>query len=329
LTHSTATSTEVSDSLPQLSQQSPSVETLPHTSHQIHPEPADLHRHVAQPPGTPISEQRAASLLAQEHRAAYLMVQSLAQAEETEGLYSSDILMDDDWEQWENVDDEQPAGDFDNTYSLPAPKLGATTDFDMCRQDPNFQNLDASGFVPPQPPSALEVPQSKVNENAPDPFYKSHSDAAPPLPSEVHPQDGVYMLYLLITWLHLQFHLPFRACTAAMNVFLLVLWAFGVVMQAPPVTSLPRIMCKLHIEPTFNVLPCCPKCLEVYPATAHTPSICDQCNTFIFQATLPNTTKRPLTPILRFPYKSIESQLESLLAVPGVEAAMGCVVQNS
>jgi hypothetical protein len=172
----------------------------------------------------------------------------------------------------------------------------------------------------PTPPVAIGVPEHKHAENTPDPFWKPDMfDPAPPHSFEdVHPNPGVYLLYMLVTWLHLQFHLPFRACTAAMNVFMVILQVFGTTLNPTPITSLPRIMSKLDVEPTFDILPVCSSCLEVYPSGDSTPSICTRCNAFMFKPSLNGKN----VPLLQFPSKSIKSQLVSLLAVPGVEEAL-------
>jgi hypothetical protein len=210
-------------------------------------------------------------------------------------------LMDDNWEEFEVNHDDEP-----RPPSPPPPAPAAASN-----------HLDPSHGIPPV---AVGIPAHKYAENTPDPFRTEDSGQAqaPCSRTDVHPHDGVYLLYMLVAWLHLQFHLPFRACTAVMQVFGLILKAFGMAISPTPISSLPRIMTKLEIEPTFDILPVCSSCLEVYPGGDSTPSICIQCNSFIFKPTA-NGKK---TPLLQFPSKSIESQLVSLLAVPGVEEAL-------
>ncbi|KIM79981.1 hypothetical protein PILCRDRAFT_89847 [Piloderma croceum F 1598] len=85
------------------------------------------------------------------------------------------------------------------------------------------------------------------------------------------------------------------------------------------------VLSTMQLEPEFQVLPVCPNCLEVYPLQADGPTICSRCNSFIYKATPANTLRNannPPTPLLRFPYKTIESQLINILAVPGVEAEL-------
>jgi hypothetical protein len=88
-------------------------------------------------------------------------------------------------------------------------------------------------------PASLDIPQHKWDENNPDRFHEALVDAEslPPRPS-VHTDNGVYMLYVLVTWLHSQFHLPFRARNTILMVFALILHAFGVVVSGPIVAEI-------------------------------------------------------------------------------------------
>jgi len=58
-----------------------------------------------------------------------------------------------------------------------------------------------------------------TDENSPDPFqYHPGPMHAPPTAADIHPQWAVYVLYLLVVWLHSQFHVPFCACSAFLAV---------------------------------------------------------------------------------------------------------------
>lgn len=182
----------------------------------------------------------------------------------------------------------------------------------------------APGWVAPLmhqlPPTARGVPPHKWAENTPDPFldHDPPTMAAPVTGEEVHPVPAVFMVYLLVSWLHLQFHLPFRACNAILLVFAQVVRSVGVALGGPaPLSTLTSAMSKLELEPSFTVLPVCPNCFEVYPVGS--PGICTLCNTFIYKPQAANATRATKVPLLRFPFKSLESQLRGVLAVPGVE----------
>jgi hypothetical protein len=226
-----------------------------------------------------------------------------------------DFFIDDNWEegviQYRAEDELAPP-------PPPVPPLPLST-----LASPNAENLPPPPSALPIPPTAIGVPAHKHAENTPDPFwnpYESSACLAPNSIEDVHPYPGIYLLYMLVTWLHLQFHLPFRACTAVMHVFVMILHAFGTTVNPAPIASLPRIMKKLDVEPIFDILPVCASCLEVYPSGNATPTICIRCNSYIFKPSTPTTTKP--SPLLQFPSKSLESQLVSLLAVPGIEDAL-------
>ncbi len=75
----------------------------------------------------------------------------------------------------------------------------------------------------------------------------------------------------------------------------------------------------LGLEPEFRILPICPRCLEVYPDSL-LASICTRCSTFIFKGIPPNRSEAsPRSPLLRFPYKDLTSQLTEMLAISGIE----------
>ena len=163
----------------------------------------------------------------------------------------------------------------------------------------------------------------------PDPFLTPAATtppSPPPTPDEVHPQPGIYLLYMLAFWLHLQYHLPFQACNVLVTVSLLIIKSFGVVVSEPtPLVTLPCIMARLDVEPAFNILSLCPKCLEVYPCSPETPSICRKCASPMFKPTKSRcvpSPNQPRTPLLQAPYMSIQVQLASILAIPGVEEEM-------
>ncbi|KAJ7834059.1 hypothetical protein B0H14DRAFT_3462324 [Mycena olivaceomarginata] len=63
--------------------------------------------------------------------------------------------------------------------------------------------------------NSTEGPLPAEDENNPDPFYIAPKATQHlPTATEVHPNRAVYLIYVVVFWLHSQFHLPFRACNA-------------------------------------------------------------------------------------------------------------------
>jgi hypothetical protein len=278
----------------------------------------------AAPPGTPLSRRRQESLRQEEQRGREIIEEFRAQT-------PLDILEDDDWDIPDDQGDGDEAGD--TREREPEMRPGASLDDHMTHSstrpqaDANHEGAPCAGAEPNSTPIAVGVPAHKRQENTPDPFHGTtkHARRSPPMPEDIHPLPGVFLIYMLIAWLHLQFHLPFRACNAALTVFGLIIRAFGVAVDPPVLSTLSAVLSTMQLEPEFQVLPVCPNCLEVYPLQADGPTICSRCNSFIYKATptnAPRNANNPPTPLLRFPYKTIESQLIDILAVPGVEAEL-------
>ncbi|TEB24213.1 hypothetical protein FA13DRAFT_1818064 [Coprinellus micaceus] len=224
-----------------------------------------------------------------------------------------DPICDDDWEDSPEVFSTIPTT-APVSPSLPPPPPPSTTP-----------------AIAPQPirPVASFVPILKEQENSPDPFLTTTATTPPlppPTPDEVHLQSGIYLLYMLASWLHLQFHLPFRACNVLVTVVLTIIRSFAIAISEPaPLVTLLHIMARLDVEPAFDILPLCPQCLEVYPRSPDTPSACRKCSSPMFKPTKSGSLPSPdqlHTPLLQAPFMSIQSQLANILAIPGVEEEM-------
>ncbi|KAF6741770.1 hypothetical protein DFP72DRAFT_861523 [Ephemerocybe angulata] len=189
----------------------------------------------------------------------------------------------------------------------------------------------SSSSVTPQALPAVEVPLHKALENNPDPFLTAKMTAPPAPPQskeDIHPHRGIYLLYMLVSWLHLQFHLPFRACDALVVVSLIIIKSFGVTFEGPkPITTFRHILARLDLEPEFDVLPICKNCWEVHPGSPEQrKEACVKCQTPLFKA----KTRRwlglkdgpPPSPLLQVPYMSLQSQLATIISVSGVEAML-------
>lgn len=232
-------------------------------------------------------------------------------------------------EDWEAGADEAAGSDYDSDHAEGGLEADGTA------ADPETNTL----LPPPPAPiaaaapssrsmsdwqSAAGVPARKIAENTPDPFARAESEksqrysrSAPKGP--VH--YGLSMLYMLVAWLHLQFHLPFCACNIILGVVPLIARAFGAAVP-PALTTLNGVLDAMDLEPNVRVFPVCPRCKEVYPDGQSTPSVCPQCSTFMFKdARDSETPATARTPLLRFPTLSLEEHLTTMLAVPGVEEA--------
>lgn len=277
----------------------------------------------AAPAGTLLSPARQAALHRDEQCGANVIAEALIPPQ------AFDVIQDDNWE------DDEGDSDGDDVVITPCEGDSAEVEDEMdaggeASRDGHSVETATVGCSPPIPlavPIAQCVPGYKLAENTPDPFFAEDVlPLRPPVPIDrIHPMPGVFLVYLLVSWLHLQFHLPFRACNVILGVFVLVIRAFGVTINPPALSTLPSVMTKLDLEPEFRIFPVCPTCLEVYPDGKHTPGICSRCNSFIYKARPLNarsSAEAAPTPLLRFPFKSLESQLIALLAVPGVETEL-------
>ena len=179
----------------------------------------------------------------------------------------------------------------------------------------NDQPCDAS--------RSFTIPEHKREENEPDPFYAPPKIQTSSGRRNAHPDGGVYMLYALVAWLHSQFHVPFRACNAVLLVVALIIQCFGAATSAPILTTLPSVLNRLGVEPSFRVLPVCPHCFEVYPEKPKAGERCTLCNTNLFKTGRTRggkerTSQEPV-PELKYPYKSLAEQLAEIVALPGME----------
>jgi hypothetical protein len=150
----------------------------------------------------------------------------------------------------------------------------------------------------------------------------------PPTAADVHPNPAVYLIYLLVLWLHTQFHLAFRACSVVLIVVSLAFTAAGTPIQPEMYTTLPSVIKALDAEASMKIYPVCPNCLKVYLSSVPSDMVCERCAHPLFsQKPTPVGKQRSASqgkaqPYLQFPSKSIEEHLSTILAIPGVEDEM-------
>ncbi|KAG1886831.1 uncharacterized protein F5891DRAFT_922731, partial [Suillus fuscotomentosus] len=164
-----------------------------------------------------------------------------------------------------------------------------------------------------------------INEDDPDPFIPDEGFSATNDRNLADVPPHLLTIYAVVSWLHLQFHLPRVACNALLTIFACILVALAPTIDVPFVTlqSSNRV---LGVDTTIFTLPVCPTCRDVFPPAMSTKShdTCKNCGVDIF---LPGTTQRGnlravKTPIIKYPYLPLSEQIKSLLKIPGLEAVL-------
>jgi hypothetical protein len=159
-----------------------------------------------------------------------------------------------------------------------------------------------------------------------DPFLVDQQDREvtssfqePDIPSHL------LVVYMMITWLHFQFHLPRAACNA-MLAFMALIFRFVSADIAPPFTTLQSATRALGVDPGVELLAVCPGCRGVYPSVGskHVQDECTLCRIPLF---LPDQTRQGnlravRTPVIKYPYLPLSQQIVSILKTPGVEALL-------
>jgi hypothetical protein len=165
----------------------------------------------------------------------------------------------------------------------------------------------------------------QLDEDNPDPFVVEDGFVSMDDTDLASIPPHLLSIYAVVSWLHLQFHLPRIACNALLAIFACVLLSIMPGIDTPFITlqSSHRV---LGVDiPTFT-LPVCPSCRDVYPpaGSPHSHETCTSCKIDLF---LPGVTKRgnqrPVkTPIVKYPYLPLSEQIKSLLKVPGLETVL-------
>lgn len=180
------------------------------------------------------------------------------------------------------------------------------------------------------PTEANPPPADLVSTPVPEPDPFQYTPAAstsnpPPDPANFHPSGiFIYVIYMLVFWLHSQCHLSFRACNAVLACFAIVLRAAGVIVEPDLYLTLPSVMTSLGADPTFQICPVCPTCQQVYPPSIVATATC--CSKPLFDTTPTvaeqrrgRSTREKPKPLLQFPFKSLEDQLTTVLSNIAVE----------
>lgn len=217
-----------------------------------------------------------------------------------------DELEDDDWE------------DVDEDDSDPLPDSPNPGDIEDLVADP-----------PGSAPDALELP-SYINRLVPetdedDPYQCDPPPASSlPMPADLHPNGAVYLVYLMVVWLHTQFKVPFRACNVILAICATIFTLSAVDLAPAMFSTLDSVLGAMEVEPTFYILPVCPQCKMPHPASTTPDTLCVRCSGLLFN-TIPTvgqqrrgrSTRAKPVPLLRFPYKPLEHQLIDI--IPEIE----------
>jgi hypothetical protein len=165
---------------------------------------------------------------------------------------------------------------------------------------------------------------SDPNEDNPDPFVVEHEQRQ----NGCSPRDipgYLLIIYVMVSWLHLQFSLPCVVCNMVLAIIACLLTFLDPDIRVPFITLVSASR-SLGVNSYVEILVVCPKCRDVYPLanSKYVKDTCMACNTVLFLSDLTTqenqcTTK---TPAIKYPYLSLSDQISSLLRVPGVEAVL-------
>ena len=135
----------------------------------------------------------------------------------------------------------------------------------------------------------------------------------------------IITIYVLVSWLHLQFHLPWVACNVLLGIFALILTAFAPSVVTPFVT-LQSSNCVLGVDKPIHLLAGCPSCQDVYPPSSspHSQQCCTVCGVTLFleDKTLRGNICANKMPIVKYPYLPLSEQIKSILTIPSMETLL-------
>ncbi|KAI1783783.1 hypothetical protein LXA43DRAFT_1067338 [Ganoderma leucocontextum] len=212
-------------------------------------------------------------------------------------------------------------------------------DEDLLRDPPDVCSPDAHPSVPPLPtpaPSDTSSPPSSTPTPPPediDEYYtRPQFDGEQPFAALRLWHPATVLAALLVAWLHLSGHLPFRYCDTVLTVigYILMLLGRKDLLAVLP-GSLSGCFSALQVEPRFQIHPVCPACNRVFPLSMYANRLarCDRvlCKHALFRwqdtsARSRRAQQGSARPVLQFPYKSIAEQLAIILDMPGVEEAV-------
>lgn len=191
--------------------------------------------------------------------------------------------------------------------------------------DDGDQPLDTEPNIPAPVDSEDHGDDDENDENDPDPFYIAPAHEQCSQASERMDSSSLtYIFYLIVVWLHVEFHLPHRACNALLKIITIIMRAAGVTLDPELRSTLNTAVTSLDAEANFLLLPTCIKCRDVFPPSV---AICDQCNMPLCHAEPTpqqraegKQTRDDHKPRIPFAYLPLEDQLRSAFeSTPGLE----------
>ncbi|KAL5521123.1 hypothetical protein ACEPAG_9045 [Sanghuangporus baumii] len=138
-----------------------------------------------------------------------------------------------------------------------------------------------------------------------------------------------FILYLAAS-LHLRFHVTHRAIDLMLTVISAVLVSLG---QFSPTekraTTLRTVIKQLQLDNHFQISPMCPTCRRIYLTDSSPETTCLACETALFKTkttlrgdfdgTIEVDELETHEPVLKYPHRSLASQIKELLARDGME----------
>lgn len=178
---------------------------------------------------------------------------------------------------------------------------------------------------PSTPSHASPFTPFPVSELEDDPYQcDPPASGTLPMPADVHPNGAVYLVYLMVVWLHTRFKVPFRACNVILIICGVILSLSAINVFPPLYSTLETVLSAMAVEPAFVILPVCPMCKLPHPASTTSRDLCMRCGGALFNTTPTVSQQRrgesariKAVPLLSFPYKPLEHQLIDL--IPEIE----------
>ncbi|KAG2142992.1 hypothetical protein DEU56DRAFT_910932 [Suillus clintonianus] len=154
-------------------------------------------------------------------------------------------------------------------------------------------------------------------EDDTDPFFIVDGLYTEDTTDLMHLPGHLVLIYAVVSWLHLQFHLPKVACNTPLAIFTCILLTLSPNIE-PPFVTLQSSNRVLGVDKPIYTLPVCPSRWDMFPP-AYSPQSHDECTLCNKDLFLPDKTARSnqrslKSPLVKYPYLPLSDQLKSLVA---------------